>query len=114
MSKSRETFRDIGFTKEKITNQILIGIVLSIIMSLVLTIIPILLGFKEFIGSSSYTKVWQFAYEFAYKVFGVALVEEIIFRGYIFKKLMDIKDSKWFAVIMSSVLFGLFHIIKAS
>jgi membrane protease YdiL (CAAX protease family) len=114
MLKSGETFRDIGFTKEKIPSQILIGIVLSAIMSLLLTVIPILLGFKELIGSTSYTKAWQFAYEFVYRILGIALVEEIIFRGYIFKKLMDIRDSKWFAIIVSSVLFGFFHIFSGN
>lgn len=114
MFKSGETLSDIGFTKEKISSQILIGIVLSVIMSLVLTVIPILLGFKELIGSNSYTKAWQFAYEFAYRTLGIALAEEIIFRGYIFKKLMDIRDSKWFALIVSSVLFGLFHIFNGN
>jgi membrane protease YdiL (CAAX protease family) len=112
--KSGETLSDIGFTKEKSPSQILIGIVLSAIMSLVLTVIPILLGFKELIGSASYTKAWQFAYDFAYKTLGIALVEEIIFRGYIFKKLIDLKNSKWFAIIVSSVLFGLFHIFKGN
>jgi membrane protease YdiL (CAAX protease family) len=114
MFNSRETLSDIGFTKEKISSQILIGIVLSAIMSLILTVIPILLGFKELIGSASYTKTWQFAYEFAYRTLGIALAEEIIFRGYIFKKLVDIRDSKWFAVIVSSVLFGLFHIFSGN
>jgi hypothetical protein len=83
-------------------------------MSLVLTVLPIILGFKDMVGSITYTQVWKFVYQFIYAIFGVALAEELIFRGYIFKKLLEIKNARWFAIIISSVLFGLFHIFNGS
>jgi membrane protease YdiL (CAAX protease family) len=112
MILNQERLSSIGFKKEKISLQIGIGVLLAVSMSLVLTVLPILIGFKEMVGSTSYTQAWKFAYQFIYAIIGVALAEELIFRGYIFKKLLEIKNSKWFAIITSSVLFGLFHIFN--
>ena len=114
MIVNKEKFSDIGFRKEKIPLQIGIGVLLAFSMSLVLTILPIMLGFKDMVGNTSYTQTWKFVYQFIYAIIGVALVEELIFRGYIFKKLLEIKDSKWFAIIISSVLFGAFHIFNGN
>lgn len=114
MIVSKENLGDIGFSKEKIPLQVGIGILLAFFLSLVLTIFPIMLGFKDLVGSTSYTQTWKFVYQFIYTIFGVALAEELIFRGYIFKRLVEIKDSKWFAIIFSSVLFGLFHIFNGN
>ena len=44
----------------------------------------------------------------------MALAEEFVFRGYIFHKLLEVKDSRWFAIIVSSILFGLFHIFNGN
>lgn len=56
----------------------------------------------------------QYNTEIIYAIFGVALAEELIFRGYIFNKLLEIKNHRWFAIIISSVLFGLFHVFSGS
>lgn len=110
----KEKLSSMGFKKEEIPLQIGIGVLLAISMSLILTIFPILFGFKDMVGNASYTQTWQFVYEFIYRILGVALVEELVFRGYIFHKLLEIKDSKWFAIIISSLLFGLFHIFNGN
>lgn len=112
MIVNKENLKDIGFRKEKLLLQIGIGVLLAFTMSLVLTIIPIMLGFKEMVGSITYTQIWKFIYQFIYSIFGIALAEELTFRGYIFNKLLKIKKSKWFAIIISSLLFGLFHIFN--
>ena len=110
----KEKLSCMGFRKEKIPSQIGIGILLAVSMSLVLTVLPIILGFKDVVGDYAYTQTWQFAYEFIYRILGVALAEELVFRGYIFNKLLQIKNSKWFAIIISSLLFGLFHILNGN
>lgn len=114
MIVNKESLRDIGFRKEKILQQIGIGVLLAFAMSLVLTVVPIMLGFKEMVGNITYTQTWKFVYQFAYAILGVALAEELIFRGYIFTKLLEIKNSRWFAIIISSVLFGLCHIFNGN
>ena len=107
---SKESLRDFGFTRKRLLKQTLIGLCIAVIMSAGLTALPILLGVRHMIGSTNYTQAWQFAFEFIHKIAGVALAEEMIFRGHIFHKLLHIKDNKWFAIIISSILFGLFHI----
>lgn len=110
----REKLTGLGFSTEKVPQQILIGFVFSLVMSLLLTVLPILCGLKDIVGSTNYTKTWQFLYELIYTTVGVALAEEIIFRGYLFQKLMGLRNSWWFAAIFSSILFGLFHIFNGS
>lgn len=114
MIVNKENLGDLGFRKEKILLQIGIGVLLAFAMSFVLTVFPIMLGFKHMVGSTSYTQTWQFVYQFIYAILGVALAEELIFRGYIFVKLLKIKNFKWFAIIISSLLFGLFHIFNGN
>lgn len=114
MFTNMESFGNIGFRKEKIPIQIGIGVLLAFFMSLTLTILPIILGFKNMVGSIFYTQTWQFVYQFIYAILGVTLAEELIFRGYIFNKLLEIKNSKLFSIIISSVLFGLFHIFNGN
>ena len=114
MLVNKEKLQTFGFTKENIPRQISIGILIALFMSAILTMLPILSGYKDLVGSTSYTKTWQFTYEFIYRIFGVALVEELIFRGYIFYKLLEIKNSKAFAIMISSMLFGLFHVFNGN
>jgi len=114
MIVNKENLGDIGFRKDKIPLQIGIGVLIAFSMSLVLTLLPIMLGFKEMVGSTAYTQAWKFVYQFIYAILGVALAEELVFRGYIFNKLLEIKKSKWFAIIISSLLFGLFHIFNGN
>lgn len=107
-----EKLEDLGFSKEKLPEQILTGLVLAVVLSLCLTVFPILTIGKENIVGNYYTYLWQFLYDFVYKIGFVALMEEIVFRGYIYHKLFEIKSSKWFAISVSSLLFGLMHVFN--
>ena len=109
MYKNKEKLRDIGFTKGKILLQILVGILIAIALCLVFTVIPILLGQRDMISSTRFSQVWQFIFQFFYAIFGIALVEVFFFRGYLFKKLLGFKDPKLLAILVSSLIFGLFH-----
>ena len=108
---SKDKLSELGFTKDKIGLQILIGILLGIGMSLILTLVPHLTGFGAYVDSGNrYKYLWQFIYEFVYCTAGVAAVEELCFRGFVFLKIKKISDKEIVAIIVSSVLFGLFHI----
>ncbi|WP_394697949.1 CPBP family intramembrane glutamic endopeptidase [uncultured Sphaerochaeta sp.] len=109
MRINHERIRFLMKSEVRLVNQIFTGIGLAFLMSFLFTVVPILLGFKEMVGSTSYTKVWQFAFDLIYSLFAVALAEEFVFRGYLFQKLLEVKQSKWFAILISSLLFGLFH-----
>lgn len=114
MKQDGTTLLSIGFARDHIGRQILIGVAIALAMSLTLTLLPIRFGLKSMVGSTQYTHAWQFAYDFAYKILGVALVEEVIFRGYVFKLLKEIRNTMAFPVALSSVLFGLIHITNGS
>ncbi len=112
MLAKKESLRDFGFSRKGVLSQIILGIIIALGMSLILTVLPILLGLKDMVGSTSYTRPWQFAYQFLYMTAGVALAEEFFFRGFVFKRLLDIKNSRWLAIILSSLIFGLSHALN--
>lgn len=115
MTAHKEKLSEYGFTAEKLENQIIVGVLIAAAMSLALTVVPHLLGFGEYVSSEkNYTRLWQFIYEFIYCIFAVGFAEEFVFRGYIYKKILDISGRETAAVIASSVLFGLFHIFRGS
>ena len=88
---SKDKLSDLGFSKEKIGLQILIGILLGIGMSLVLTLVPHLAGFGSYVDNGyRYKYLWQFIYEFVYCTASVAAVEELCFRGFVFYKIKRI------------------------
>lgn len=114
MRMNKETFAGLGLRKGKIARQIGIGILLACVMSLVLTVFPIAFGFKDSVSSTSYSRAWKILFQFVYATCGVALSEELLFRGYLFKKLQGLHHSRWFPILVSSLLFGLFHIFSGS
>lgn len=115
MTANKEKPSEYGFTAEKLGKQIIVGILIAAAMSLALTVVPHLLGFGEYVSSEkNYTRLWQFIYEFIYCIFAVGFAEEFVFRGYIYKKILNISGKETAAVIVSSVLFGFFHIFRGS
>lgn len=114
MFVSKDRLHDYGFEKDKIGIQLAIGAVLGIAMSLILTLIPHLVGFGNYVGSGRYEYLWKFIYEFVYCILAVGAVEEFVFRGLIYTKAKQIIQKDWFAVVISSVTFGLFHILRES
>ena len=110
MRRDKECLWDIGFTKENIPMQILLGILVAAGSLLIFIILPALFGFQ--MGYLQEMNLLTLVLELIRLLLSVALVEEIIFRGHIFKKLQDINSSKWFAILISSTLFGLFHIFN--
>lgn len=115
MLANKEKLSEYGLTAVKFGKQIIVGVLIGAAMSLVLTVVPHLLGFGEYVSSGkNYTRPWQFIYEFIYCIFAVSFAEEFVFRGFIYKKILDIGGKETAAVIVSSVLFGFFHIFGGS
>ena len=105
------TLKDIGITTAKLSVQIAIGIVIGSMEALVIVGLTVLLGFKEQLGNPMYDNSWLYVLHFFYTIFAVGLFEELFFRGYIYKKLLDIVDGKWFSIIISSLIFGVCHFV---
>lgn len=113
--KNKEKLSDIGFRKEKILKQVLIGTGIACVMSIFFTLIPMFIFGKENTYSSSKFKyIWQYVYQFIYLVAGVALTEEFVFRGYLLKNMKDICKNSIVPIITTSLLFGLFHIFNGN
>lgn len=102
-------------SNDRVGCQVLAGVLIGASMSLVLTLVPHFVGFGAYVDNGKrYTYLWQFAYEFLYCIATVGLVEEFIFRGFIYNKIKKISGNDMAAVIVSSVLFGLFHILNGN
>ncbi len=111
MLVNKDKLVDYGFSKDKIIFQMIVGVLIGIAMSIILTLIPHLLGFGEYVDSGKrYKYLWQFIYEFFYCIFAIGLVEECVFRGFVYKKVKSISQKDMIAIIGSSVLFGVFHL----
>ena len=95
--------------------QIGIGVAIAIAMSVVFTLIPHLAGFGQFFDTGNrYEYLWQYIFEFTYCILSVGFVEEYVFRGFIFGKLQKICRNNVLPVVISSALFGLFHIFNGN
>ena len=112
MVRDKERPRDIGFTKEKLPRQILLGVALTVPLLAVFAVgMPWLFGLLEWHwgGADQLNIGWIFS-SLVYNLLVVGLVEEIIYRGHMFKKLQEIHAAPWFAVLVSAVAFGALHI----
>ena len=111
----KEPAKTYGFFKGKLFIQIGIGVVIALAMSIVFTLVPHLAGFGQFFDTGNrYEYLWQYIFEFTYCILSVGFVEEFVFRGFIFGKLQKICRNNVLPVIISSALFGLFHIFNGS
>lgn len=111
MRMEQITLEEIGITTSKLSAQIITGVVIGSIAAIIIVGLTVLLGFKEQLGNPMYDEYWLYVLHFFYAIFAVGLFEEVFFRGYIYKKLLDISDRKWFAIIISSLIFGACHFI---
>lgn len=112
---NRDTLQSLGFSKQNIGGQIITGIIIGIVMSMLFTFLPHVAGFGAYVDNGNrYTRAWQFIFEFVYCISAVSLTEEFVYRGFIYQKCKAISGSERFAVIGSSVLFGLFHLFTGN
>ncbi len=115
MLVNKDKLVDYGFSKDKKKFQIIVGILIGVAMSFILTLIPHLFGFGEYVDSGKrYKYLWQFIYEFFYCIFAVGFVEEFVFRGFVYKKIKSISQKDMIAIVVSSVLFGVFHLFSGN
>ena len=111
----KEPAKTYGCFKDKRLIQIGIGVAVALAMSVVFTLVPHLAGFGQFFDTGNrYEYLWQYIFEFTYCILSVGFVEEFVFRGFIFGKLQKICRNNVLPVVISSALFGLFHIFNGS
>ena len=111
----KEPLNVFGFVNEKPVMQVITGVLIGLAMSVVLTLVPHLAGFGEFFDSGNrYRFLWQYVFEFTYCIVSVGFVEEFVFRGFIYGKIKKICSCNIVPLIISSVLFGLFHVFNGN
>lgn len=111
MWKTKSKPANLGFTKENLPRQVLVGILLGVTMSLFFTLVPHLVGLGAFVDNGHrYQAFWPIISEFPYCILAVGAVEELLFRGFFYHKLHQLVSSEAAAILISSLLFGLFHI----
>lgn len=111
MKRNGETLTWLGFTKVRLLRQIVIGVLLALGTAAIFYGIPACFGIR--LANTTYHKLWEFLLNAAYQIFFIAVAEEILFRGYLYQKLLDLKLPVWGAALICSILFGLAHIISA-
>lgn len=99
----------LGFTRARPARQVIAGILLAVLLLLLVVGVPALVGAEVggIVGAGQNT-LW-FALVSSLTV-GVA--EELMFRGYLLGRLRIALASRVGAIIVSSVLFGLLHLVS--
>ncbi|NLD26920.1 MAG: CPBP family intramembrane metalloprotease [Acholeplasmataceae bacterium] len=93
----------LGLTFRKLKESCILGAVLA----LIILIIQIVIGLVEGRGL---TKLSTLAYNFFYYFIQIALVEEIIFRGFIQTRLFGFKKNGILTILLGAVLFMSIHL----
>ncbi len=94
--------------------QYIIGVSIALILSLCIGFIPALFG-GSLVGGHTDFVPWKFAYQMFFYLVIIGPVEELIFRVYVQDTLGYVfLANDWISVIVSSALFGLWHIINGS
>lgn len=111
MLASKDSFSEYGITLSHLSRQILLGILIGLGMASVLTLLPMSLGLEKLIYTGkTYSTVREAIVQLVYYIFCVGLVEEFIFRGFLYHKLKEICLSDAAPIVVSSLIFGLFHL----
>jgi membrane protease YdiL (CAAX protease family) len=106
---------DLGFRKEKLFIQILIGVSIAAVLSFLIGALPILIGGSgaSLIGEKQ-TNTANIIYSIVTYLVFIGLSEELIFRGYIQTQINELTKRKFVGVLIAAALFGLWHIINGS
>ena len=97
-------------TNYKNYKQYIIGIDLCALLILLFGIIPLSCGINV-VGSREEFSLFAFIYNLFQYIVIIGPVEELLFRFYIQDTIKDfLPNLKWISVIVSSILFGAFHV----
>lgn len=107
---SKDRFSDFGITLSHFPRQIGIGILIGLGMASVLTLLPMSLGLEKLVYTGeTYSTAREAIGKLIYFVVCVGIVEEFIFRGFLYHKLKEIYLSDVAPILISSLIFGFFH-----
>lgn len=100
----------LGIQKEKVGLQVVIGCLMGIGLLCVYYIVPDLIRQTPVFLNNFHIDIGYGIYY----IFGIAVSEETLFRGYLYNKIKELFDSEWLSIILSAVIFGLFHMLNGN
>jgi uncharacterized protein len=98
----KQSFHTIGLRKEMFF--------LSLIVGGIFAILELVLFSNEHIIPLQSINIVNLLIGFFYYFFCIALVEELIFRGYLQSVIQTVLSSKWISIVIVGLLFSLIHI----
>ncbi|MHB8050859.1 MAG: CPBP family intramembrane glutamic endopeptidase [Coriobacteriia bacterium] len=105
----RSLFDGLGFRARPVGRQVVIGLaVFAVTISFVLVALALAQDRTQVLSFKARTPLVLFYYLIHSLVF-VGVGEELLWRGYFFNRAREITGSGAWAVVLSSVLFGLWH-----
>ena len=110
MLLGKDDLVDYGITRQHLGKQFKVGVSIALCMTCVLVLFPMIIGLKSLVyGGESYHSVGNAIGGFIRFLLVVGLVEEFVFRGFLYGKLKEICQSETAPIVISSLVFGLFH-----
>lgn len=108
--KVKRPIGTLGFKKENILKQVLIGFLIFVVIALLLTIAVFALGDnKRVLLSSPKNGFGIILYYVIFNILFVGMGEEILFRGYFLERFKKLTNSKTLGVVLSAGMFGIWH-----
>ncbi len=104
----KKTIMSLGFSVRNFVNDGLAGFFIAVLILCIGSLILVSFNYLSFTGYGF--SIENLLLQLLLFVL-VALVEELIFRGYILTNLMD-SFNKWIALVISAVIFTLFHAVN--
>jgi membrane protease YdiL (CAAX protease family) len=103
-----ESLAALGLQKNAVVTQILYGIAIFAAVSIIFIAVPMSLGLgRDELFPQRQALFWAIPQ----RLILVGFSEELIFRGYVLGRIQRLSHSKGWAIIISSLLFGLWHFI---
>ena len=94
--------------------QYIIGICIALILSLCIAVIPALFG-ASLVGQHTDFSLSSLLFNLFFYIAIIGPVEELIFRVYLQENIISyFKNHKWIGVVITSLIFGLWHFINGS
>jgi membrane protease YdiL (CAAX protease family) len=104
------SLRDFGYSRRKIGKQLLVAVALFAILFGIIILAPLLQGVdREDVLSFKSSSKGILIFYLLCNFFCVGFGEEFIFRGYFYQRIKTATDSEWIGIVLSALLFGLWH-----
>lgn len=101
----KESFESIGFDFKNLPKKMVLGIGIFVALSL----FNLYFYFTQESFYLPHLELSQVIIRTMYYIFIVGFTEELIFRGYLLNRLKELINSDLYAVVISSVIFALWH-----